>query len=228
MHSEEIGKRLKEIRKEHHFTIRATASALNISEEYWGRLERGKEMPSLKLLVIFSNLFQVSADYILYGSQPKGSLDKSSDIEIPNLEKFSQHDLQVVADMFYLYYQNEQNRQENQQSLSAVSFAKRLRFYRKKAGLTRKALAEKTGINQTHLRQIELGMVIPTLNTLDKIVAVLGIPIDGLLADCLYAGKAIIIKDILNTYQKFTPGQRKIAKNIVEAYLNSIEKTTDK
>lgn len=218
MERSEIGKRLREIRKENHLTIKTVAAMLDISDEYWGRVERGKEMPSLKTIVAFANLFQVSSDYILYGIQSeseKTELDKSG---IAALANFTQYDLNVIENIFQVYYQNEKRRKPENEGFSQILFAERLRNYREQANLTLEQLAQKAGINRNHLSQIELGNLLPTLNTLDKIVSALKIPIDSILADCIYAGRTVTIKNILNMYHQFTPRQKDFAEKLIKVY----------
>jgi transcriptional regulator with XRE-family HTH domain len=56
-----------------------------------------------------------------------------------------------------------------------------LAFYRKRAGLTQAALAERTGIAQGFVSEIEAGRKSGEVKTLRKIADVLKIPLDDLI-----------------------------------------------
>ena len=106
-----------------------------------------------------------------------------------------------------------------------LSFAKRLRAYRENAGFTIQQLSEKTGLIRTHIQQIELYGVIPTLKTLDKVAAAMEMSIDWVLADTISAGKPILLAEIMENFRRLTPEQQKIAANMMQAYVNTKKNT---
>jgi ribosome-binding protein aMBF1 (putative translation factor) len=57
-------------------------------------------------------------------------------------------------------------------------FARRIAAARKKRGWTQKKLAEKTGIRQSEISQIESGQANPTYRTLETLASALGGKID--------------------------------------------------
>jgi len=54
----------------------------------------------------------------------------------------------------------------------------RISFLRKLQGLTQKELAEKAGLQRTHISRIESGKYAVTIDTLDTIARVLGCKVD--------------------------------------------------
>lgn len=64
-----------------------------------------------------------------------------------------------------------------------MTTGERILFQRKKAGLTQKALGELCQMPDSQIRQYELGMVEPKMNTIRRIAAALHIPISELIED---------------------------------------------
>lgn len=62
-------KGLKEIRKKKKYTQQKVALDLNISRECLSYYENGKRQPSLEILVLMSNYFNVSIDYLITGKE---------------------------------------------------------------------------------------------------------------------------------------------------------------
>ena len=58
---------LKKIRKLKKLTQQKVALDLNVSRECLSYYENGKRQPSLELLVLMSNYFNVSIDYLITG-----------------------------------------------------------------------------------------------------------------------------------------------------------------
>ncbi len=67
--------------------------------------------------------------------------------------------------------------------MKAYHFGDRLKYFRKTAGLTQAALAEKVGISTHHVTQIERGLTLPGLNTFIKLCKALDAPADSFLMD---------------------------------------------
>lgn len=223
MNSIEIGKRIRQIRQENKLTMTAMAEKLEVSDSYWGEIERGKRLLSLEKMVMLLNLFNLSADFVLYGIAAEKCSISSSEA----LTDLSQQDLQTILDILTLLQEKEGISSKNEY-FDQYFFARRLQSYRKKAGLSIKDLAEKTGLHFTQIQKIETCKVVPTLKTLDKIAVALEIPIDNLLANSIPAGKTIIIQEILEFTKSLSPTQQKMAKNITKAILGNIEKSNDK
>ena len=64
-----------------------------------------------------------------------------------------------------------------------VELSQRIRFLRKKKGLNQGALAEKVGINPSHLSRLENGKYQPSVDALQKIAEALEVSVDFLLSD---------------------------------------------
>lgn len=65
--AEQLGTKLKNIRKAHQLTSKQTAELLEITANHWGLIERNKTLPSLELLIVFCQKFQVPLDFLLTG-----------------------------------------------------------------------------------------------------------------------------------------------------------------
>ena len=60
-----FGKRLKELRKEHGYTIEQFADMVGISKSTLGYYENDKRMPDIEILARIANVLNVSADYLI-------------------------------------------------------------------------------------------------------------------------------------------------------------------
>ncbi len=224
LNSVEVGNRIREIRKKYNVTMRDLAEALDISEQYMGEIERGKHFPSLDKLVIYLNQFDVSADYILYGTLPeKVPSPEANDLtkNLPNLDK---QELQAFTDMLEICHQKQVHPLEKGY-FNKYAFSKRIKSYREKAGFTPQELAKAAGLTQSHIQKIEHGQLIPTLKTLDKIAKALQIPVDYIIANSTLSGNAIIMRELLDSLKKLPTKEQKIALKILQVYVD--EKKND-
>ena len=69
-----FGKRLKELRKEHGYTIEQFADMVGISKSTLGYYENDKRMPDIEILARIANVLNVSADYLIGTTARKGKL----------------------------------------------------------------------------------------------------------------------------------------------------------
>ena len=60
-----FGKRLKELRKEHGYTIEQFADMVGISKSTLGYYENDKRMPDIEILARIANVLNVSTDYLI-------------------------------------------------------------------------------------------------------------------------------------------------------------------
>lgn len=74
-----LGERLKKLRKYHGFTANRIAKALNISERAYRFYEAGSRNPPFDILVKLSEIYDTSIDYLVTGSDWRGSLSVFSD-----------------------------------------------------------------------------------------------------------------------------------------------------
>lgn len=70
---------LKEIRRKKGYSQLKVAMDLNISREALSYYENGKRSPDIEMLVILSDYFNVSIDYLIRGSE--SSQTKRSDLQ---------------------------------------------------------------------------------------------------------------------------------------------------
>lgn len=67
---QETAKRIRTLRIGAGYTQEALADALKVDRSYIGHVERGKRGCSIDVLVRMAELFQVSLDYLITGSEP--------------------------------------------------------------------------------------------------------------------------------------------------------------
>lgn len=65
----EMGKRVRESRDKKGYKQESLAKQLNVSTSYIGKIETGKNTPSIDLLVEMASLFEVSLDYLVLGKK---------------------------------------------------------------------------------------------------------------------------------------------------------------
>jgi transcriptional regulator with XRE-family HTH domain len=73
-----------------------------------------------------------------------------------------------------------------------VEIGPKLKEARKKEGLSLRVLAARTGFSASFLSQVELGQVSPSLGSLEKIAAALGMPLAGLFANTAAPSAAVV------------------------------------
>ena len=65
--AKEIGKRIKELRKQRELTQLKLAEQLNITDNFLAKIEGGSKNPSIDLFIQMSEFFGVSLDYLILG-----------------------------------------------------------------------------------------------------------------------------------------------------------------
>ena len=106
--------------------------------------------------------------------------------------------------------------------MERAALGKRIRESRIKKGYTQKNLADRAGIGIVYLSEIERGIKMPSLTIFIKIINALEVSADYVLRDELPSGKEYICMEITEKLLILTPGQRKIASDILNAYLNNL------
>ena len=101
-------------------------------------------------------------------------------------------------------------------------FGKRIRQARLSRGYTQQALAEKAGIGEMYVGEIERGVKMPSINSFIKIIEALDISADYVLRDELTSGQEYIYDEITEKLKGLTPRQRKSAADILNAYLQNL------
>ena len=73
---EEIGNRIRQLRKDQGMTQAQLAMKLNIGDRHLRKIEAGEKGASIDILVEVATLFNVSLDYIIMGKQSQSDLKK--------------------------------------------------------------------------------------------------------------------------------------------------------
>lgn len=107
--------------------------------------------------------------------------------------------------------------------MDKAALGKKLRDVRQKKGYTQHALAEIAGIGNVYLGEIERGLKMPSLNIFIKLIEALDVSADYILRDELSSGKEYIHDEITQKLKNLTPQQRKIAADILDAYLRNLD-----
>lgn len=106
--------------------------------------------------------------------------------------------------------------------MEKAALGQRIREARLMKGLTQQALARQAGIGIMYLGEIERGIKLPSLNLFIKIVEALDISADYVLRYELRSGSDYICDEIAQKLKNLTPGQRKTAADILDAYINNL------
>lgn len=106
--------------------------------------------------------------------------------------------------------------------MEKTALGQRLREARQAKGFTRQILAEKAGIGEVYLGEIERGLKMPSLNSFIRIIEALEVSADYILRDELTSGGTYICDEITRKLRGLTPKQRKTAADILDAYLKNL------
>lgn len=106
--------------------------------------------------------------------------------------------------------------------MERAALGNRIRESRIKKGHTQQELADRAEIGVVYLSEIERGIKMPSLNIFIKIIDALDVSADYILRDELSSGKEYICTEITEKLLVLTPCQRKIATDILNAYLSNL------
>ena len=99
----------------------------------------------------------------------------------------------------------------------------KIREARQNKGYTQEVLAEKAGIGNMYIGEIERGEKMPSLNTFIKLIEALDVSADYVLRDEVSSGKEYVFDELTKKLESITPRQRITACDILDAYLNNLE-----
>lgn len=102
------------------------------------------------------------------------------------------------------------------------TLGKRIREARLKKGYTQQFLAARADIGEVYLGEIERGLKMPSMNIFIKIIEALDISADYILRDELTSGSEYVFNEITERMKGLTPQQRRIATDILDAYLKNL------
>lgn len=107
--------------------------------------------------------------------------------------------------------------------MDKIALGKKIREARQRKGYTQQLLAEKADVCVMYLGEIERGLKMPSMNIFIKIIETLDISADYVLRDELTSGREYVCDEITEKIKGLTPKQRKIAADILDAYLKNLE-----
>ena len=70
----EIGKRIRELRKAKNLTQEQVASLISVSDNHVSKIETGNSSISLNVFINIAKVFDVSLDYLMFGTLNKGEI----------------------------------------------------------------------------------------------------------------------------------------------------------
>jgi len=95
----------------------------------------------------------------------------------------------------------------------------RIREQRKEKGWTIEQFAERVELSANYVGDLERGVKIPKLETFIRIVEVLGVSADVLIRDSVPSASHVADDELSKKLSKLTPGQKKAAIDILNAFL---------
>ena len=99
----------------------------------------------------------------------------------------------------------------------------RIREARQQKGYTQRTLAEKAGIADVYLGEIERGSKMPSMNSFIKLVEALEVSADYILRHELPSGQRFVCDELSEKLKPLTPQQRKTVSDIIDAYLRNLD-----
>lgn len=100
----------------------------------------------------------------------------------------------------------------------------KIREYRKKSNLTLEQFSELLDLSTTHIGNIERGSKTPTLETFIKIVNILNVSADVLIADKLNNKNEIKLIEIANILEEFPDNEKERVLDLFFSILNNAKK----
>ena len=77
----ELGRRVRVQRKQHHLTQEALAEQIDISDSFMGHIERGTRSVSLETLIKLANALNISVEYLLQPNAPAPQISLPADVQ---------------------------------------------------------------------------------------------------------------------------------------------------
>lgn len=100
--------------------------------------------------------------------------------------------------------------------LSGKHFGKRLRQIRTEKDMSISTLAEKVGVLDTYIPQLERGEKVPSFDTLIYIANALEVTVDELVCDYVHADKITVANNISKKTVDLNPNQRRYIEDIID------------
>ena len=100
--------------------------------------------------------------------------------------------------------------------LSGEQFGKRLKQIRLNKNISVATAAEKIGVEETYIPQLERGAKLPSFDTLIYLANALGVTPDELLCDYVDSEKTTVPNNIAKKMEKLNPKQRQHIEEMVD------------
>lgn len=107
--------------------------------------------------------------------------------------------------------------------MDRIEVGRKIREARQQRGYTQQVLAEKAGIGEMYVSEIERGVKMPSLNLFVRIISALDISADYVLRDALPTGKELVYDEVTELLEGLTPKQRRGAIDILDAYVQTLK-----
>lgn len=233
------GGQIRALREERRYTLQDLAGRAKISVSYLSEIERGSKQPSLKCIDKLALALNVSKSKIVEGGISETGLTLGDKVRLMRNEKnMSLQDLADRADISVSYL-SEIERGTVYPALSTLrkiaaelgvppstlmhhepSLGRKLKALREEYGLTQAQLAGKAGVTAGLIGQLEQGKVQPSLKTLEKLAAVMGV------SSCYFIMEQGAVEQLLNI---MSPDLRELLMHPnVQAILNMITNLNEK
>lgn len=105
MDKAELGSRIREARQAKGYTQEALAEIAGVGVMYYGEVERGVKMPSMKTFIKIVNALDISADFILRNELTSGKPFVFDELT-KKLEKLSPQQRKTAGDILDAYIRN--------------------------------------------------------------------------------------------------------------------------
>lgn len=103
--------------------------------------------------------------------------------------------------------------------LTLMAFAERLAEFRKKKGLTQKALADAVDMSLIQINRYEGGSSLPNLEAIRKLSVALGVTADELIFDDGERGPDDALRIQFEAISRFDPDEKKTAKEVLDGLI---------
>lgn len=98
----------------------------------------------------------------------------------------------------------------------------RIREQRRKKGWTMDKLAEKADLSVNYVGDLERGVKTPSMDAFIRIVEALDVPADVLIRDSAASASYVADDELNRKLSRLTPGRKKAATDILNAYIDNI------
>lgn len=93
-----IGKRIKKVRLEKHYTQEKLSEILNVSVEHLSRIENGGYRPSLGLIERISEILEIDESFLMFGNYNLSGIDKELYDKLNSLDEDKKNALLTIID----------------------------------------------------------------------------------------------------------------------------------